>query len=98
MASQEWIEIYSSYGSTELDTEIANLKSEITVYSSQALGSKSFTRDLAELKDRLHAAIRAQKSLGQTNVGNSGTTDFSGVNPEADQTSHGPDFYHSTVL
>jgi hypothetical protein len=77
MASQEWLEIYRSFEGSDLDDEIDALKKEMSIFSSQALGSKSFTRDLEVLKNRLHAAIRARKDLGQINVRSSGTTDFS---------------------
>jgi hypothetical protein len=39
-------------------------------------GSKSFTRNLNELRDRLAAAIRAKKKPGAPNVRASGVTDF----------------------
>jgi len=98
MASQEWIEIYRSYSGDELDDEIDSLKQQLSIFSSQSVGSKSFTRDLETLKNRLHAATRVKKEMGQPDVGSSGVTDFSGVNPESDITDHKPNFYRSTVL
>lgn len=72
-----WLETYKSYDGDELQDRIDELKSQISVFSSQGIGSKTFTRDLGELRDQLAAATRAKRELGQPNVGNSGTTDFS---------------------
>jgi hypothetical protein len=72
-----WLETYRSYSGDELNDEIDSLKRQKSIFVSQAIGSKSFTRDLAELRDQLAAAIRAKQN--QSNVGNSGATDFSGV-------------------
>lgn len=77
MADVAWIEIYSSYTSDELTDAIDRLKGEISIYRTQSLGSKSFERDLQELKNQLQAAIRVKGTLPQT--GNSGVMDFSGV-------------------
>ena len=74
-----WLETYRSYSSDELNTRITELKKEISVFSSQAAGSKSFTRDLAELRDQLAAAIRAKKENGTPNVSTDGRVDYSGV-------------------
>lgn len=85
MTSQEWLEWYKNeYTADELQDEIDSLKEQLSVFSSQAVGSKSFTRDLEALKQRCNAASRAKTEKGKTNVGTSGVTDFSCVNAEAD--------------
>ena len=60
MASPEWQEIYRTYTDAELATEVAALKQQATNLGSQTVGSQSLTADLAEVRNRLHAAIRVQ--------------------------------------
>jgi hypothetical protein len=74
-----WLETYRAYSGPELDARILELKQQISIFSSQSVGSKNFTRDLAELRDQLGAATRARTEKGQINVPNSGTTDFSRI-------------------
>jgi hypothetical protein len=80
MASQEWIEIYRSYTSDELDTAISDLKQQETLFTQQSVGSKSFSKDLRELRDKLHAAerVRNERSQSAANQG-FGIPDFSNV-------------------
>jgi hypothetical protein len=85
MTSQEWLEWYrNEYTADELQDEVDSLKEQLSIFASQSVGSKSFTRDLEALKQRCNAASRAKLEKGKINVGNSGVTDYSRVNPEAD--------------
>lgn len=79
----EWVETFRSWTAEELAAHIVSLKGQLSIFSSQGVGSKSFTRDLAELRTQLSAATRAMTEKNQTNVGSSGVTDFSCVNPES---------------
>lgn len=76
MASPEWFEIFRSYTPEELATHISSLKQEISVYAAQAVGSKSYTKDLAELRGQLSSAIRVQNERAGVSP-NTGITDFS---------------------
>lgn len=80
----EWLETFKEWDADELTDHIEALKSQISIFSSQGVGSKNFTRDLGELRVQLSAATRAKKEQGQVNVTKSGVTDFSRVNAEAD--------------
>lgn len=87
----EWLETFRGWDGDELTDHIDNLKGQISIFSSQGVGSKNFTRDLGELRVQLSAATRAKAEKGQINVGSSGVTDFSLVNPEADTCGSVPD-------
>jgi hypothetical protein len=80
MAMTDWQEIYRTYSSAELQEEIIALKKLAIPLSSQQLGSKSYTKDLREIRDRLQAATRL---LTHGGVGSSddytAVPDFSGV-------------------
>ncbi len=80
MASSEWQEIYRSYTSDELAAAITALKEQESLFSAQQVGSKSYTKDLRELRDKLHAAVRVQneRSLSPAHK-NYGTTNFGGL-------------------
>ncbi len=72
------METFRSYSTEELDTEIAELKRQKSLFSSQNIGSKSYTKDLRELRDQLQAAIRVKNERSQGPCARSfGTTDFS---------------------
>ncbi len=79
MASAEWLEIYADYTADELNTEITALKKAQSIFVTQAVGSKSFTRDLQELKNKLSSAIRIRNERGSGNINNQnmGVADFS---------------------
>jgi hypothetical protein len=78
MASQEWIEIYRSYSSAELDKAISDLKEQESLFTEQSIGSKSFAKDLRELREKLHAAIRVKSERSQSPETKSwGIPDFS---------------------
>lgn len=77
MASQEWIEIYREYDGDALNKAIADLQKQESIFSSQGMGSKNFTRDLRELRDKLHAATRARRERNNANKPSSGSADFS---------------------
>lgn len=76
MANPEWLEIFRSYGVEELAGHIANLKQEISVYATQQIGSKSYTKDLAELRGQLSAAVRVQKERSTRGNPSVGIADF----------------------
>lgn len=80
MASPEWLEIFRSYTPEELAAQIVDLKKQVSVFTSQQVGSKSYTKDLGELRGQLSAAIRVQKERANPR-GNPGfgITDFSKV-------------------
>lgn len=80
----EWLETFRAYDADELSDQIEKLKGQISIFSSQSVGSKTFTRDLGELRTQLSAATRAMSEKGQTGRTNSGVTDFSRVNAESD--------------
>lgn len=81
MASPEWLEIFRSYTPDELTAHITQLKSEISVYTSQGHGDKNYTKDLAELRSQLSSAIRVQNERAAKARGRGGCVtqvDFSG--------------------
>jgi len=80
MAASDWAEIYRSYSPEELATEIVELKKQKSVFSSQQIGSKSYTKDLQMLQSQLQAAIRVQNGRKAPEGEFSGVVDFSGVN------------------
>lgn len=80
MAMTDWQEIYGTYSVAELQEEIVALKKLAVPLMSQQVGSKSYTKDLREIRDRLQAATRTlhQNSAGSYND-NTAIPDFSGV-------------------
>ena len=82
MASLEWMEIYRTYSSAELDAEVTLLKGQATLYTSQTVGEKSYAKDLIMVQNRLQAAIRVRNERSNRYRNPSvGTPDFSsGVN------------------
>ncbi len=77
MASPEWLEIFRSYAPDELAAHVGTLKRQISVFTQQAVGSKSYVKDLRELKEQLSAAVRVQKERAQPGNPAVGITDFS---------------------
>ena len=83
--SPEWIEIYKSYTSDELDVAISTLKKQLEDASgitAQGAGSKNYSRDLIHLQNRLHAAVRVRNlkttsNQGGRQAGSWGVMDFS---------------------
>jgi hypothetical protein len=57
MADGSWLLIFRSFDTGDLLDKRDALIASMTTLSSQAVGSKSFTRDLRELKDQLEAII-----------------------------------------
>ncbi|MEI6715735.1 MAG: hypothetical protein WCO60_18435 [Verrucomicrobiota bacterium] len=82
MSSIRWQEIYRSYTSEELETEITNLKKQATLYTAQTFGDKSYTKDLANVEERLHAAIRVRNERRNPN-------DLGYIVPDFSQINHG---------
>ncbi len=78
MANPEWIEIYRSYSDEALAAEIAKLKQQDSVYTSQQVGGKGYSKDLTAVSGKLAAAIRVQKERRQPPCTNPfvGITDF----------------------
>lgn len=81
MAMTDWQEIYRTYSTEELQAEIAALKKLATPLTSQQMGSKSYTKDLREIRDRLQAAIVVlHPTLSQGYENNfTAVPDFTGV-------------------
>ena len=81
VSNADWNQIFRSYTTEELIAHRDSLKSQITIFSQQSIGSKSFTRDLKELRDQLSSAVfvlaERSRPAGQ-NLG-VGITDFSQI-------------------
>jgi len=80
MAFSDWMEIYRTYSSEELDEEVAQLKKDLKgSYSGQGVGAVNFQRDLSMLQSRLQAIARIRNE--QANAINSGVgqVDFGNV-------------------
>jgi hypothetical protein len=79
MASLDWQEIYRDYDPSELDAEINRMKHEATLYTAQNLGDKGFQKNLDEVRNRLHGAIRVRNERRGRGGPSFGIPDFSGV-------------------
>ena len=80
MAAEQWMEIYRSYEPEELATEIVQLKKDVRgSFAAQGHGATNHQRDLAELRDRLAAAVRVsnERRGGSTGSWKVGQVDFS---------------------
>lgn len=77
MANPEWVEIYSTYSPAELQVRIDELRKSVSVFTQQSSGSKSYVKDLAELRGQLSAAVRVQKMRSTRENYGRGVTDFS---------------------
>lgn len=92
MAAPEWMEIFRSWSTPQLQAQIDTLNKQISVFSTQQVGSKSFTKDLRELRDQLSSAVRTlnERSLppGNDRVG---ITDFRNINNGGDDCPGPPD-------
>ena len=81
MAADQWMEIYRSYETEELDAEILQLRKDVRgSFTAQNHGGTGHQRDLAELRDRLQAAgrVRKERSNGGSGGWSVGQADFSG--------------------
>lgn len=81
MAAENWMEIYRSYTSTELNEEITQLRKDARgSFASQGSGSVQHQRDLAQIEARLQAATRVKNERSARGSGNKhkGRVDFSG--------------------
>lgn len=87
MASPEWLEIFREWDAAKLQAHIQNLEEQISVFTTQQVGQKSYVKDLAELRGQLSSAYRVKKE--RANRGNPGVfvTDFSrgGCDPRCPQ-------------
>jgi len=79
MATTDWQEIYSTYTTAELQEEIVGLKKLAVPLMSQQVGSKSYTKDLREIRDRLQAATRMLYQASGSANNNTAIPDFSEV-------------------
>jgi small-conductance mechanosensitive channel len=79
MAASDWVEIYATYTGEELSAEIEQLKKLATPLSSQQIGSKSYTKDLREVRDRLQAANRVLRTRNASAEDYTAIADFSRV-------------------
>ena len=84
MASPEWLEIFRGYTDEELRAELAKLKKNVSVFSSQAVGQKNYTKDLNALQAQLSSATRVCEERGLITTTKPrqspfGVTDFSGI-------------------
>jgi hypothetical protein len=81
MAAENWMEIYRSYESAELDAEIAQLKKDLRgAFNAQGSGNVSHQRDVNMLENRLQAATRVKNERAARGSGNGmkGQVDFRG--------------------
>jgi hypothetical protein len=79
MASPEWIEIFEGWDSDKIRAHMTRLEGDISVYVSQGIGSKNYTKDLGELRGQLAAATRVLKGRSTKGNGGVGVSDFSNV-------------------
>ena len=79
MAASDWIEIYSTYTDEQLVAEQTELRKMAAPFSSQTIGSKSYTKDIREVRDRLQAIVRVRKNKSATSEDFSAVADFSGA-------------------
>jgi hypothetical protein len=80
MATADWVEIYHGYTAPELQAVIDKLKRQIdTPYDSQTEGSKSYQKNLAELRTRLQAATRVMRQKKGQAPASYAVADFSGI-------------------
>lgn len=78
MAASDWIEIYRSYSTDELNEEIRKLKEDLEGgFTSQQSGGTGHTRDTADLAARLKAASRVKEQRAGRGPVRRGTVDFS---------------------
>lgn len=64
MADTSWLEIFRGYEDAALLTTLADLRKQVSAFSSQTAGTKSFTTDLNSLKDQLSSATRVAEERG----------------------------------
>lgn len=81
MANADWIMIFRSFTTEELAAKRTELISQMSVFASQSIGSKSFSKDLRELRDQLASLtfVQKERSLPTGTNPSIGVTDFSGV-------------------
>jgi hypothetical protein len=81
MANSDWNLFYRNYSDDELVAEMQALKSQMTIFTQQSIGSKSMTRDLSLLKDRLVsvAFVQKERAYGTCPGYGVGITDFSRI-------------------
>ena len=80
MGLADWLEIYRSYTAPDLAAEVVSLQAGLRGgFVSQGSGSVQNQRDLAELRDRLRAAVRVQGERSGSAAGRVARADFSGM-------------------
>ena len=81
MATNDWLLIYRTYDTTELDDEITFLKKESkNIYLSQGVGGKNYSRNVTTIQDRLRAALQVKAENGGTEFFPDTVVDFSEFN------------------
>lgn len=78
MANTEWLEIFRSWDLPKLQAHEAKLEEQISVFSSQGVGSKNYTKDLGELRGQLSALVRVKGEKSGKAAPRVIVTDFSG--------------------
>ncbi|MEA3210966.1 MAG: hypothetical protein QOE70_4023 [Chthoniobacter sp.] len=64
MADTEWLETFRGYTDPALLVELDRLRASVSVFTQQAVGQKSYTKDLQALKDQLSSATRVAGERG----------------------------------
>jgi hypothetical protein len=77
MANPEWMEIFRSWEPVKLAAYVAELEKQISVFATQNVGQKGYTKDLGELRGQLSAAVQIQTERGLPPNQSVGVTDFS---------------------
>ncbi len=82
MADGSWLLVFRSFSNSDLSDKRDALIASMTTLTSQAVGSKSLTRDLRELKSQLEACVFVMNERG-TPLGyvSEYIIDFSNVQP-----------------
>jgi hypothetical protein len=74
----DWLITYRDFTDPELATEIAKLEVQRDNFlTSQAAGSKNFSRDRSSINDQYTAAIEVRRERRSGGPARSGTTDYS---------------------
>lgn len=76
----DWLITYRDFSDAELAAEIATLEIQRNNFlTSQAAGSKNFSRDRSSINDQYTAAIEIRRERRSGGPSRSGTTDYSKI-------------------
>jgi len=79
-ADSDWAVIYREYSTPELESEVTWLKTQLrNPFNAQTEGSRSYSRSMSELRQRLRQAYEVLNERANRNQRFHGTVDFSGV-------------------